>query len=160
MWLSENSFLSPYLLSLHSLTAGLSLLVSLSLFSYPLGPCINTFLFPHHLPLLPVFIWTDKSAVALWQDTLGCFLLREGEKVSGKWVTERGEVWYMQVQKFTAFMQLFDQLSTCLQPQGPPQFTRSALQWSAIHLYTWNIKAVRFATEILPLCTNNVKTTL
>lgn len=115
-------FLSPHFFPLHYHSAGLSLLVSLSLLSDPPGPCINTFLFPHHLPPSPplfcLSLFEQIKALSLFDKTHSVASSSwEGEKVS-KRVMERGEGWYMQVQRFTAFMQPLISRAPVCSPEG------------------------------------------
>lgn len=145
-----------------------SLLVSLwflLLFSHPSGSCINTFLFLQHpLPLLPthtrthsffllrVFIWTDKSAVALWQDTLGSYLLWEGgmRKIVSEWQKEEG--WYVQVQKFTAFMLSLIRWAPVCSPEG--HHSSRGQPGGDLPLISTAFETLERATEGLPLWTN------
>lgn len=85
-----------FLFSISSLCiTSLSLLVSLSLLSDPPGPCINTFLFPHHLPPSPplfcLSLFEQIKALSLFDKTHSVASSSwEGEKVS-KRVMKRGE---------------------------------------------------------------------
>lgn len=97
--------------SLLSLSRSLSRsFLSLSSWSLHKHIFVSTSSLPHSLP-------TDESVAAPWQDTLSCFLLRGVKKV-GKWVTERGAGWYMQVQKFTAYRQPLISWAPVCSPQG------------------------------------------